>query len=56
MKYYRMQVVQASSSVVKRCDRLGIGRQRECHARGSACPSLKLPINALGYSRKLLAR
>ena len=44
-KYYRMQVVQTSSSVIKRCDRPGIGRrqQRECHAHGSPCLSLKLP-------------
>ncbi len=35
---------QTGSSVIKRCDRPGIGRrqQRECHAHGSACLSLKL--------------
>jgi hypothetical protein len=45
MKYYRMQVVQKGSSVIKRCDRPRIGRrqERECHAHGSACLSLKLP-------------
>ena len=38
MKYYRMQVVQTGSSVIKRCDHPGIGRrhQRECESRGSA--------------------
>ena len=37
MKYYRMLVVQTGSSVIKRCDRPGIGRrqQRECHAMGA---------------------
>ncbi len=42
MKYYRMQVVQTRSSVIKRRDRPGIGRrqQRECLAHGSACLSL----------------
>ena len=45
IKYYRMQVVQTGSSVIKRCDRPGIGRREppERHAHGSACPSLKLP-------------
>src|SRR6266508_3783300 len=45
MKYYRMQVVETGFSVIKRCDRPGIGRrqQGECHAHGSACLSLKLP-------------
>ena len=45
MKYYRVQVVQTGSSVIKPCDRPGIGRrqQRECHAYWSACLSLKLP-------------
>jgi len=45
MKYYRMQVVQTGSSLIKRCDRPGIGRrqQRDCHAHRSACLSLKLP-------------
>ena len=45
MKYYRVQVVQTGSSVIKPCDRPGIGRrqQRECHAHGSARLSPQLP-------------
>src|SRR5438552_11421742 len=45
MKYFRVQVVQTGSSVIKPCDRPGIGRrqQRECHAHGSARLSTQLP-------------